>query len=65
MLVHPSTLMDLAHDRQRNLTAEADRWRLLSLARLARRCRAAARVGRGQPTGSLASCERSAVVPAL
>lgn len=71
MLVHPSLLMELGDDRRRELTAEADQFRLLALARQARRCAAAARrrsqkagAVRGQPTGTLASCEPSAAVPA-
>ena len=63
MLNHPDLMLNLAHDRHRELVAEADRERLLSLARLARRARKA-RSARGRPAGTLASCEPSAVVPA-
>ncbi|MBG0563725.1 hypothetical protein [Actinoplanes aureus] len=63
MLNHPDLLLDLAHDRHRELIAEADRGRLLSMARMVRRGRKA-RSARGRPAGTLASCEPSAVVPA-
>jgi hypothetical protein len=41
MLMHPDLLLAQANDRQRELIAEADRERLLSIARLARRARRA------------------------
>jgi hypothetical protein len=63
MLIHPDTLLVLANDRRRDLIAEADRGRLLTSARRVRRARKAPAV-RGQPTGTLASCEPSAAVPA-
>ncbi len=63
MMTHPDMLLTIAHDRQRRLIAEADRDRLLGLARTARSGRKAATV-RGRPTGTLASCEPSAAVPA-
>ena len=63
MLMHPDMMLHLAHDRQRELVADAERGRLLSLARLVRRA-SKARAARGRPAGTLASCERSAVVPA-
>jgi hypothetical protein len=63
MLMHPDLLLAQANDRQRELIAEADRGRLLTIARRARRARKAPAV-RGQPTGTLASCEPSAAVPA-
>ncbi|SDS68889.1 hypothetical protein [Actinoplanes derwentensis] len=63
MLVHPSVLMDLVNDRHREWAAEADRDRLLTLVRRARSGRKKEAVRR-QPTGTLASCEQSAVVPA-
>ena len=63
MLIHPDTLLVLANDRRRELIAEADRERLLTSARRVRRDRKAPAV-RGQPTGTLASCEPSAAVPA-
>ncbi|SNY48598.1 hypothetical protein [Paractinoplanes atraurantiacus] len=63
MLVHTDLMLDLAHHHQRELVAEADKWRLLRSAREARRARKAQAV-RGRPTGNLASCEPSAAVPA-
>ena len=67
MLMHPDMLLVLASDRQREVIAEADRRRLLTSARLTRRARRAARKAsavRGQPLGTLATCEPSAAVPA-
>jgi len=69
MFLHPDLMLALANERHRELIAEADRGRLLASARLTRRARRAGRAGkasavRGQPTGTLASCEPSAVVPA-
>ena len=63
MLMHPDLLQVLANDRHRELIAEADRERLLTIARMARQARKAPTV-RGQPTGTLAACEPSAAVPA-
>jgi hypothetical protein len=63
MLMHPELFLTLANDRHRALVAEADKQRLLTIARGARRARKAAAV-RGRPTGTLASCEPSAAVPA-
>jgi hypothetical protein len=63
MLMHPDLLLTLANDRRRELIAEADRERLLISARGARRGKKAPAV-RGRPTGTLASCEPSAAVPA-
>jgi hypothetical protein len=63
MWMHPDMLMALANERQRDLIAEADRRRVLTGARLARRTRKAP-AARGRPTGSLASCEPSVAVPA-
>jgi hypothetical protein len=63
MLMHPDLLLAQAKDRRRELIAEADRERLLTIAFRARRSKKAAAV-RGQPTGTLASCEPSAAVPA-
>ncbi len=63
MMIHPDLMLALAHDRHRELIAESDRQRLLTSARVARRARKATAV-RGQPTGSLASCEPSVAVPA-
>ena len=66
MLMHPDLMLALANDRQRELIAEADRERLLTIARAAREARRARKAPavRGQPTGTLASCEPSAAVPA-
>jgi hypothetical protein len=63
MMMHPVLLMMLANSRNRELIAEADQRRLLGSARSARRARKAQAV-RGQPTGTLASCDPSAAVPA-
>jgi len=60
MNMHPVMLLMLADQRQRELIDEADRYRLLNSARRARKARAA----RGQPAGTLASCDPSAAVPA-
>lgn len=62
MMLHPELLYSLARDRQRELIAEADQARLLRSARRARKARKGDAV-RGQPTGSLTSCEASAAVP--
>jgi hypothetical protein len=66
MLIHPELLLVLENDHHRELIAEADKGRLLISARLTRQARRAAKATavRGQPTGTLASCEPSAVVPA-
>jgi hypothetical protein len=63
MFIHPDTMLVLVNDRHRELIAEADRERLLTSARRVRRARKAPAV-RGRPTGTLASCEPSAAVPA-
>lgn len=50
MLIHPDLILDQAHTRQRELIAEADRYRLLSLARRHRKAVAAERhAARGRP----------------
>ena len=66
MLIHPDFLLVLENDRHRELIAEADKGRLLTSARLTRRARRATKATavRGQSTGTLASCEPSAAVPA-
>jgi hypothetical protein len=66
MLMHPELLLTLANDRRRELIAEADRERLLTSARVARRGRRGTKTPavRGRPAGTLASCEPSAAVPA-
>jgi len=63
MWMHPDVMLNLANDRHRDLIADADQERLLTIARTARRARNAA-AARGRPTGTLASCEPSAAVPA-
>jgi hypothetical protein len=66
MLMHPDLMLALANDRHRELIAEGDRERLLTSARVARKARRARKspAVRGRPTGTLASCEPSAAVPA-
>ncbi|MEU7903583.1 hypothetical protein [Actinoplanes sp. NPDC049118] len=66
MLMHPELMLALANDRHRELIAEADRERVLTAARAVRKARQArkAPVVRRQRTGTLASCEPSAAVPA-
>ena len=69
MLMHPDLMLALANERHRELIAQADRERLLTSARRTRAPRAprsprATEGVRGQPTGTLASCEPSAAVPA-
>jgi hypothetical protein len=63
MLLHRDLMLELVNDRHRQMIAEADRGRLLRIAREARRAHKAPAV-RGRPAGTLASCESSAVVPA-
>ena len=63
MWMHPDVMLSLVNDRHRDLIADADRERLLTIARTARRARKTA-AARGRPTGTLASCEPSAAVPA-
>ncbi|MGW0435765.1 hypothetical protein ACWDV4_24895 [Micromonospora sp. NPDC003197] len=63
MFLLPETMLALANDHHRELIAEADRERLLTSARRARRTRNAKAV-RGQADGSLASCGPSEAVPA-
>jgi hypothetical protein len=63
MFLHPDHMLTLAHQRHQELVAEADRHRLLDVARRARKARKAPAV-RGRPAGTLASCDPSAVVPA-
>jgi len=66
MMMHPDLMLALANDRHRELIAESDRRHLLTSARVARAARSTRKgvVVRGQPTGTLASCEPSAAVPA-
>jgi len=63
MWMHPDVMLALANDRHRELVADSDKQHLLTIARAARRSRKAA-AARGRPTGTLASCEPSAAVPA-
>jgi hypothetical protein len=52
MLIHPDLTLAQAHDRQRDLIAEADRGRLLAVARRHRRGSATASpAARGRPEG--------------
>ena len=66
MLIHPDLLMVLTNDHHRELIVEADRGRVLATARRARQARRAGKASavRGQPAGTLASCEPSVAVPA-
>ena len=64
MQLYPDLMLSLAHDRQRDLREEADRARLRSIARRARRAAkngAVAEYGpafRGRSSQSLTPCER-------
>ncbi|BCY08178.1 hypothetical protein [Actinoplanes sp. L3-i22] len=49
MLMHPDVMLSLANDHRRELIAEADRERLLTSARRARKIKTNSEV-RGQPT---------------
>ncbi|PRX14684.1 hypothetical protein [Actinoplanes italicus] len=62
MLMHPGTMLELANERNRDLIAEGDRGRLLASARA--RFRRERKAVRGQPTGTVASCDPSVAVPA-
>lgn len=66
MLLHPDLLLALANERHRELIAEADQERLLTIARRVRRGRRARKTpaARGEPTGTLAACKPSAAAPA-
>ena len=71
MFLHPESILFLAHERERELIADADRSRLRAAARRARRARRES-VGRGgrhaadraAPAGTLAPCGPSAAAPA-
>ncbi|WP_433379133.1 hypothetical protein ACQPZX_12935 [Actinoplanes sp. CA-142083] len=63
MLIHADLMLTLANERHRELIAENEKRSLLSSARRARKGRKSQAV-RGRPTGTLASCEPSAAVPA-
>jgi hypothetical protein len=53
MLTHPDLVLQQAHQRQRELIAEADRHRLLALVRRNRRGNAAVSAApRGRPAGA-------------
>lgn len=62
-MMHPDLMLSLVNDRHRELIAESDRRRLLTLARVVRGARKT-RTARGRPAGNLASCEPSVAVPA-
>ena len=66
MLYHPEIMLNLAHERHRELVAEAERSHLLRNTRAARWGRRAPKAPavRGRPAGSLAPCEPSVAVPA-
>ena len=66
MLMHSDLMLNLAYDRQREMIAEAERSGLLARAREARWGRKARKAPavRGQPAGTLWSCDPSAAVPA-
>jgi hypothetical protein len=69
MLMHPDLLWTHAKQHQQELIAQADRHRLLSAARRARRDRgaddpAANAAARGRPAGNLAACPPHAAAPA-
>jgi hypothetical protein len=61
MFIHPELQMDLFHQRQRELIAEAEQHRLLASARRHLRWRAADAeshpAARNRPAGTLAGCE--------
>ena len=63
MWMHPDVMLALANDRHRELVADSDKQHLLTIAREARQARKTA-AARARPTGTLASCEPSAAVPA-
>jgi hypothetical protein len=67
MLMHPDVMLTLAHDRHRELVAEAERERLLAGARRGRRTRRDEVRGRpaARPAaGTVSPCEPSVAVPA-
>lgn len=63
MLMHADLMLTLANDHHRELIAEADRQRVLTIAQQARLARKRP-AARGRPAGNLTSCEPSAAVPA-
>ena len=74
MMLHPETMLELARDRQRDLMADVERYRLFAAARRSRRARTAtervgtagrdATVPRARPVGNLDPCGPRAAVPA-
>jgi len=66
MFMHPDQFLTQADARHRELVAEAGRARLVASVRKALRARRARQAVpvRGQPAGTLASCEPSVAVPA-
>jgi hypothetical protein len=69
MFIPPETMLVLAQERQRELIAEADQYRVLRAARRVRRARGAHRAeivaaAPARPAGTLAPCEPRAAAPA-
>jgi hypothetical protein len=70
MLIHPDLIWSQAKHRQQELIAQADRHRLLTAARRARRAGGGEDdpdgnpVARGRPAGNLASCPPRGAAPA-
>ncbi|HEU5110888.1 MAG TPA: hypothetical protein VFT95_20295 [Micromonosporaceae bacterium] len=67
MYLHPDFHLSQFHQRERELVAEADRYRLLIAARRRRRggARGSARAAvRGRPDGTLIACAPPAEAPA-
>lgn len=66
MMMHPDLMLNMINEHHREMIAEAEKENVLAGARTARRHRRARKstAVRGQPAGSLAPCEPSAVVPA-
>ena len=70
MFNHPDVLLSVAREQQRQMVAEAQRYRLLNAARAWRRARAAAATAsvtpavRGRPEGTLARWGSRAGAPA-
>jgi hypothetical protein len=62
MYYQPDLLLSEFHKRQRELVAEADRYRLLAAVRRARR--ALRPTQRGRPDGTLITCAPRAAAPA-
>jgi hypothetical protein len=70
MFMHPDLIWSQAKHRQQELIAQADRHRLLTAARRARRARGGnndpdgSAVARGRPAGNLDTCPPRAAAPA-